>query len=89
MGNRASSDKKVDEILVQEGDEVKAGDKLFTYNTEEMEENLAQAEIDLDRLANEIDQTKEQIVSLKKRKQMHLQIPSSATRRRLIRRKMK
>lgn len=62
------SDKKVDEILVQEGDEVKAGDKLFTYNTEEMEENLAQAEIDLDRLANEIDQTKEQIVSLKKEK---------------------
>ena len=62
------SDKKVDEILVKEGDEVKTGDKLFTYNVEEMEENLAQAEIDLDRLANEIEQTKEQIVSLKKEK---------------------
>jgi len=65
---QVSSDKKVDEILVKEGDEVKVGDELFTYNTEEMEENLAQAEIDLDRLANEIDQTKEQIASLKKEK---------------------
>ena len=62
------SDKKVEEVLVKEGDEVKAGDKLFTYSTEEMEENLAQAEIDLDRLANEIEQTKEQIASLKKEK---------------------
>lgn len=65
---QVSSDKKVDEILVKEGDEVKVGDELFTYNTEEMEENLAQAEIDLDRLANEIDQTNEQIASLKKEK---------------------
>lgn len=65
---QVSSDKKVEEILVKEGDEVKVGDELFTYNTEEMEENLAQAEIDLDRLANEIDQTEAQIASLKKEK---------------------
>ncbi len=62
------SDKKVDEIFVKVGDEVKAGEKLFTYSTEEMEENLAQAEIDLDRLANEVEQTKQQIDSLKKEK---------------------
>ena len=65
---QVASDKTVDEILVEEGEEVKVGDELFTYNTEEMEEKLAQAEIDLDRLANEIDQTKAQIESLKKEK---------------------
>lgn len=65
---QVSSDKTVEEILVKEGDEVKVGDGLFTYNTEEMEENLAQAEIDLDRLANEIEQTQAQIASLKKEK---------------------
>lgn len=65
---QVSSDKTVEEILVKEGDEVKVGDGLFTYNTEEMEENLAQAEIDLDRLANEIEQTQAQITSLKKEK---------------------
>jgi HlyD family secretion protein len=58
----------VAEVLVKEGDEVKEGDALFTYDTQEMEENLAQAEIDLDRLANEIEQTTEQIASLKKEK---------------------
>lgn len=62
------SDKKVDKILVKEGDEVKTGDKLFTYSTEEMEESLAQAEIDLDRLGNEVEQTKAQITQLKKEK---------------------
>ena len=65
---QVSSDKTVDEILVKEGDEVKVGDELFTYNTEEMEDSLAQAEIELDRLANEITQTNEQIASLKKEK---------------------
>lgn len=65
---QVSSDKTVEDILVKEGDEVKVGDELFTYNTEEMEENLAQAEIELDRLANEIEQTNEQIASLKKEK---------------------
>lgn len=65
---QVSSDKTVEEILVKEGDEVKVGDDLFTYNTEEMEDNLAQAEIELDRLANEIAQTNEQIASLKKEK---------------------
>ncbi len=62
------SDKKVKEVLVEEGDEVKIGDALFVYDTEEMEENLAQAEIDLDRLGNEITQTQEQIEALKKEK---------------------
>lgn len=63
-----SSDKKVDEIYVKEGDEVKAGDKLFIYSTAEAEENLAQAEIELDRISNEIETGKQQIADLKQEK---------------------
>lgn len=63
-----TSDKKVDEIYVKEGDEVKVGDKLFIYDTSEAEENLAQAEIELDRISNEIESGKQQIAELKQEK---------------------
>lgn len=63
-----SSDKKVDEVYVKEGDEVKVGDKLFVYSTTEAEENLAQAEIELDRISNEIETGKQQIADLKQEK---------------------
>lgn len=62
------SDRKVGEIFVKEGDEVKEGDKLFTYSVEDMEESLVQAELDLDRSKTSIDQTKERIAQLKKEK---------------------
>ena len=63
-----TSDKKVDEVYVKEGDEVKVGDKLFIYDTSEAEENLAQAEIELDRISNEIESGKQQIAELKQEK---------------------
>jgi len=64
----ASSDKKVEEIYVKEGDEVKTGDKLFIYSTSEAEDSLVQADIDLERISNEIETTKIQLEELKKDK---------------------
>ena len=48
-------DSTVKEILVSVGDEVKAGDPLFVYDTEKYKSDQAQAEIDLERLNNEHD----------------------------------
>ncbi len=49
-----NSEVSVQEIKVAVGDEVKKGDVLFVYNTEKYESDLAQANIDLERLNNEV-----------------------------------
>jgi HlyD family secretion protein len=59
-----TSDKKVKEIYVEEGDEVKAGQDLFIYDTAEAEESLIEAEIEKDRLSSEIETAKARIESL-------------------------
>ena len=63
-----NSDVDVEEIFVSEGDEVKEGDVLFVYDTTKYEEDLRQAEIDLERLNNEYDSTVEAIAQLEKEK---------------------
>ncbi|MBQ8052679.1 MAG: efflux RND transporter periplasmic adaptor subunit [Lachnospiraceae bacterium] len=63
-----NSDVDVEEIFVSEGDEVKEGDVLFVYDTTKYEEDLRQAEIDLERLSNEYDSTVEAIAQLEKEK---------------------
>lgn len=63
-----NSDVDVKEIFVSEGDEVKEGDVLFAYDTTKYEEDLRQAEIDLERLHNEYDSTVEAIAQLEKEK---------------------
>lgn len=63
-----SQDKKVSEIYVEVGQEVKTGDKLFTYNTLEMQDSLSEAEIDLERKQNDIDTTNQQIAELQAEK---------------------
>ena len=63
-----SSDKTVKEILVSEGDEVKVGTPLFTYDTEEMSMKLSQAELDLESLNNDINSYNNQITTLEKEK---------------------
>ena len=62
----ASSDKKIKEIYVAEGDQVKAGQDLFTYDTSEAEENLVDAQIELDRLNSDIETTQKQIDTMNK-----------------------
>ncbi len=46
-------EKTVKEILVTEGQEVSVGTPLFTYDTEKFQSDLAQAQIDLERIKNE------------------------------------
>lgn len=62
----ASSDQKIKEIYVEEGDQVTVGQDLFTYDTTEAEESLVEAEIELDRLESDIETSKSQIETMKK-----------------------
>lgn len=62
----ASSEQKIAEIYVEEGDQVKVGQDLFTYDTTEAEESLVEAEIELDRLESDIETSKTQIETMKK-----------------------
>ena len=48
-------DSTVKQVLVQVGDEVKAGQDLFTYDIEKFQSDQEQAEIDLERQNNELD----------------------------------
>ena len=60
-GNRT-----VGECFVKEGDHVSDGQELFIYDTAEDEQDLAQAEIDLERLQNSHDTSEAEIVELTK-----------------------
>ncbi len=59
----------VGELKVAEGDEVKAGDVLFTYDVDEMELNIEQAELSLEQLRNSISVAENQIETLKKERE--------------------
>ena len=63
-----NSEVAIEEIMVSEGDEVEEGEVLFVYSTDKYEEELQQAEIDLERLNNEYQSTEETIAQLEKEK---------------------
>jgi len=65
---KLESDKQVKTTYVKEGDEVKVGDKMFTYDTAEDEEKLAQAQIELERNESDLDNKKFQLESWEKQK---------------------
>ena len=52
---KLENDRKIDECYVKEGDEVKEGQRLFSYDTQEDEDKLAQAEIEIERAQGEIE----------------------------------
>lgn len=56
----------VAKVLVNEGDEVKKDQELFVYSTEKYETDLAQADIDLTRMNNEIKSIQDAMNMLKK-----------------------
>ena len=62
-------EKTVAELLVKEGDDVKEGDPLFSYDTEELELALAKQELELEQLKASIENYKEQIAELEKQSQ--------------------
>jgi HlyD family secretion protein len=59
-----SSDKTVKELFVKEGDQVKEGDKLFEYDTDEMALELKQLELELTSINNSITTANDQIATL-------------------------
>ncbi len=65
---KLENERTVKECLVKEGDEVKEGQELFTYDTAEDEDKLAQAEIDLERSKNEMETAKARKEQLEKEK---------------------
>ena len=66
---RQNPDSTVKEILVSVGDEVKKGDPLFIYDTEKYKSDQEQAEIDLERLNNELESIITTIEQLQKDQQ--------------------
>lgn len=60
--------KKIAELHVAVGQEVKAGDPLFSYDTEDISLQLQQAELQLESLSNRITTLNQQVESLQKEK---------------------
>lgn len=58
----------VDEVLVSEGDQVNVGDALFSYDTEEMNLSIQQAELDLEGINNNITTLQDQKKTLEDEK---------------------
>lgn len=54
----------VKEVYVKEGDNVKLGDPLFSYDKEEIQLNLSQAKLELKQIEGDISAAKSQISSL-------------------------
>lgn len=52
---KLESDRTVKQCFVKEGDHVKEGQRLFVYETQEDEDKLAQAEIDIEKAQGEIE----------------------------------
>lgn len=62
------SGRTVKEVKVKTGDQVKKGQLLFEYDLSSIQENLEEAQLDLDRLKNEATSLNEQIATLEKEK---------------------
>ena len=59
-------DRTIAELLVKEGDDVKEGDPLFSYDTDELQLNLDKQRLELEQLLATIDNCKSQIADLEK-----------------------
>ncbi len=60
------SDKSVKELLVQEGDNVTAGQALFSYDTDELQLNYDKKTLELEQLKASVESYKSQIKQLEK-----------------------
>jgi len=61
---KKDSDKAVKELFVKEGDDVKEGQELFSYDTEELQLNLDKKNLELEQLKASIEAYKTQIKQL-------------------------
>ena len=62
------SSKSVAEVFVQEGDTVSVGDKLFCYDTNALQLEVLQLQVDVQRIESEITTNKENIAQLQAEK---------------------
>ena len=60
----ADPSKKIMEVYVTEGQEVKAGDKLFTYDVTEATNNIASGNLEIESINNTIESLNNEIASL-------------------------
>ena len=60
------ADKTVAELFVKEGDDVKEGQALFSYDTEELQLNLDKKNLELQQLKSSIETYKQKIATLEK-----------------------
>lgn len=60
------ADKTIAELLVKEGDDVKEGQALFSYDTEELQLNLDKKNLELEQLKSSIESYKEKIKTLER-----------------------
>lgn len=65
---KKDADKTVAELKVKEGDDVKAGQELFTYDAEEIQLTLDKQKLELEQLQTQIESYKNQIATLEKEK---------------------
>ena len=63
---KVENDRKIAQTYVREGDTVRQGDKLFTYDISEYEDKLEQEQIDIERLQNEITSANASMANLQK-----------------------
>jgi HlyD family secretion protein len=61
---KKDEDKKITSVNVQEGQAVKAGDVLFTYDTSEASNNIAEANLEIEQLNSDIASLNDQITQL-------------------------
>ena len=60
------AEKTIEELLVKEGDDVKEGQALFSYDTEELQLNLDKKNLELQQLKSSIETFKEKIATLER-----------------------
>ena len=65
---KLENDRTVKECYVKEGDEVEEGQRLFTYDTQDDEDKLAQAQIDIEKAEGDIEISEKAIEQYEKEK---------------------
>lgn len=66
---KKDADKTVGEVLVSVGDEVKAGDVLFTYDVDDIRRSIDAAELEIDKMRSEGQMMSQQLATLQKEKE--------------------
>lgn len=65
---KKDQDKAVAELFVKEGEDVSAGQQLFSYDSDELQLNLDKQKLELEQLQAQLDNYKDQIATLEKEK---------------------